>query len=112
MNCTYAEASERPASSAAVFLQYRSDSAHQDLDISLYAPSQRGPVYDELIRGDGWKRVVSDGQAIHVTKAGFQTQAWLERDGTFAFLMSETLSPDEITKIAASFTPAPAISDV
>jgi hypothetical protein len=52
---------------------------------------------------------------IRVTKRdalGPQTQAHLERDGTFVFLMSETLNSDQLVTIAAGLKPAPSTSSI
>jgi hypothetical protein len=52
---------------------------------------------------------------IRVTKRdarGPQTQAHLERDGTFVFLMSETLNSDQLATLAAGLKPAPTSSSI
>jgi len=52
---------------------------------------------------------------IRVTKprsAGPQTQAHLERDGTFVFLMSETLNGDQLATIAGGLKPAPSTNSI
>ncbi len=49
----------------------------------------------------------ADGCLAFVTKAGYQTQAHVERDGTFVFLMSENLGRDELATIAARLKLAP-----
>jgi hypothetical protein len=68
-----------------------------------------------MTSGDGWEDVVHDGTRVRVTKKdarGPQAQAHLERDGTFVFLMSETLNRTQLAKIAASLKPAPSTSSI
>jgi hypothetical protein len=111
-HCTYVAASERPPRPAQVSLNYRSDDGHQSVSITEMAAADRPAHYDQLIAGEGWQDASSDGGAIRVTKAGNQTQAHTERDGTFVFLMSETLGRDELTTIAARLKPAPNTSSI
>jgi hypothetical protein len=59
--------------------------------------------------------VIRDGITIRLSKpgaAGNRTQAHLEREGTFVFLMSETLGAEPLTNIAAGLRPAPSTSSV
>jgi hypothetical protein len=45
---------------------------------------------------------------VKVKPAGFgQAQAYLEREGTFAFLVSDNLTGDQLATIAAGLRPAP-----
>jgi hypothetical protein len=115
VHCVFVEPSERPPWPAQVSLNYNSEDGHESVNISQCAANEKQSQYDELIRGDGWDKVVRDGITIGVTKpgsAGNQAQAHLERDGTFVFLMSETLGPEQLTSIAAGLKPAPSTSGI
>jgi hypothetical protein len=108
-HCDYREACERPPTQARVALYYRSDDGHESVHIALVAAEDRAG-YDELTRGDAWQDVDRDGTVVRVTKPGSpggQTQAHIERDGTFVFLMSETLNGDQLATLAARLKPAP-----
>jgi hypothetical protein len=106
-HCIYVPASERPPRPEQVSLDYRSDDGHQSVSIIEMAAADRPAHYDQLIAGDGWQDVPHDGIVVRVTKAGSQTQAHAERDGTFVFLMSENLGRDELARVAARLKPAP-----
>lgn len=111
-NCIYVPASERPPRPAQVSLSYRSDDGHESVSINEMSAADRPAHYDQMIAGDGWQNVPCDGIVVRVTKAGSQTQAHIERDGTFAFLMSENLGRDELATIAARLKPAPNTSSI
>jgi hypothetical protein len=106
-HCIYIAASERPPRPAQVSLNYRSDDGHQSVSIIEMAAADRPAHYDQMIAGDGWQDVPHDDIVVRVTKAGNQTQAHAERDGTFVFLMSENLGRDELATIAARLKLAP-----
>jgi hypothetical protein len=115
VHCVFVERSERPPSPPQVSLNYNSDDGHERVTISQAAVNNAPSQYCEMIRGDGWDEVIRDGTTIRVTKpgaAGSQTQAHLEREGTFVFLMSETLGAEQITTIAAGLRPAPSTSSI
>jgi hypothetical protein len=115
LHCVFIQASDRPPAPAQVRLQYRSESGHESVNVSQTPATDRGSIYDELTRGDGWDEVVRNGTAIHVMKpgaAGHQVQAHVERDGTFVFLMSATLTSDQFATTAAGLRPAPSISSI
>lgn len=115
LHCVFLEPSDRPPAPAQVSLQYRSKSGHESVQLSQTAAAQRPSIYDELTRGDGWEEVTRDGIVLHVTKprpGGPQVQAHVERDGTFVFVMSETLSFEQHTTIVAALSPAPSTSDI
>ncbi len=107
-HCQYRDPSERPAHAARVALYYRSDDGHESVHITQVAVADRAG-FDELTRGEGWQDVTRDSTVVRVTKpgpAGGQTQAHLERAGTFVFLMSETLDGDQLATLAARLKPA------
>ncbi|MGA2007875.1 MAG: hypothetical protein ABSH27_09995 [Solirubrobacteraceae bacterium] len=113
--CMFFEASDRPPNPPHISLQYRSEDGHESVSIAEMAAADSGPSYDQLKQGDGWQDVTIEGTAIRVTKPGFrgpQRQAHLERDGTFVFLTSETLSGEDLAKIAAGLKPAPTTSSL
>ena len=60
-----------------------------------------------MIADDGWHTVTHDGAAVQVRAPGAQTQAHIERDGTFVLLTSETLSGARLAAIAAGLKPVP-----
>ncbi len=108
-HCQYRDPSQWPAHSARVALLYQSEDGHESVHITEVAVEDRAG-FDELTRGNGWQDVTRDSTMLRVTKpgaAGGQTQAHLERDGTFVFLMSETLNGDQLASLAARLKPAP-----
>jgi uncharacterized protein YggE len=107
----YIEAMQRPPAPATVVLEYRSDYPPQGVQISQSAAGERGSVFDELTGGSGWQQIVCEGAVVHAAATGHQTQAHLERAGTFVFLMSETLTVEQISSIAAGLVPAPDTRD-
>jgi hypothetical protein len=82
---------------------------------SQFSTTDRPSGYEQLTRGDGWQDVERDGTVVRVTKPdarGPQAQAHVERDGTFVFLMSETLNSGQLAKLAAGLKPAPTTSNI
>ena len=116
LHCDFLEASERPPAPTQVSLQYRSESGHENVHLSQSSAADRPSIYDELTSGDGWDEVTRDETVIRVTKptahGHAQVQAHLERDGTFVFLTSETLSSEQLITIAAGLRPAPRMSGI
>jgi hypothetical protein len=112
MHCVYIEPSQRPRAPASVALDYRSDSGHESVHISQQSAADKDSVFNELTAGHGWHEVVRDGTVIHVAKGGLQAQVHLERAGTFVFLMSETLSVEQLATIAAGLVLAPSTSGI
>jgi outer membrane lipoprotein-sorting protein len=115
VHCVFVEPSERPVSPAHLSLNYNSEDGHERVNLSQCAANEKQSQYDELIRGKRWDEVIRDGTTIRVSKpgaAGNQTQAHLEREGTFVFLMSETLGAEPLTNIAAGLRAAPSNSSV
>jgi hypothetical protein len=114
-HCAFFEASDRPSKPAHVWLQYRSEDGHESVSLSEMAATDSGPTYGRMTQEDRWHDVTVEGTVVHVTKPGSpssQKQAHLERDGTFVFLHSETLSGDDLAKIAARLKPAPTASSL
>lgn len=116
LHCDFVGPSDRPPAPAVLLLQYRSDSGHESVNLSEFSAAERPSIYDELARGDGWEEVIRGGATVRVTKRGQfghgQVQAFVERDGTFVFLMSESLSGEQLTRVAAALTPAPDTSGI
>jgi hypothetical protein len=116
VHCVFVEPSQRPPWPAQVSLNYSSDDGHESVSLSQSSAADRSPEWhDQMTSGDGWEDVVHDGTRVRVTKKdarGPQAQAHLERDGTFVFLMSETLNRTQLAKIAASLKPAPSTSSI
>lgn len=115
VHCVFVEPSDRPPSPAQVALNYSSDDGHESFSLSESSASERDSVFEELTRGEGWEEVIRDGTVVRVTKPasrGPQVQAHLECDGTFVFLMSETLNGDQLATIAGGLKPAPSTSNI
>lgn len=107
--CMFIGASERLSSPAQVSLSYRSDDGHQSISISQAAPADGRSPYEHVISNDRWQETIRAGTTVRVTKPGSgQAQAHVERDGTFAFLVSDNLTADELVSIASSLRPVPA----
>jgi len=106
-HCIYIAASEAPAATRAGLTQLPVRRRPPSVSIIEMAAADRPAHYDQMIAGDGWQDVPHDDIVVRVTKAGNQTQAHAERDGTFVFLMSENLGRDELATIAARLKPAP-----
>jgi hypothetical protein len=107
VHCVFIEPSQRPPQPASVLLNYRSDDGHESVSLSQYDASDKPGQYDLMIASDGWQTTTHDGTAVQVQSGGPQFQAHIERDGTFVFLTSETLSGDRLAAIAAGLKPAP-----
>jgi hypothetical protein len=107
VHCVFIEPSQRPPRPASVSVNYRSDDGHESVSLSQYAASSKPGQYDLMIADDGWRAITHDGTAVQVRRGGPQSQAHIERDGTFVFLSSETLSGDRLAAIAAGLKRAP-----
>lgn len=93
---------------AGVSLNYRSDDGYESVSISESSTTDRPSGYEQLT--SGWQDVERDGTVVRVTKRdarGPQAQAHLDRNGTFVFLVSDNLTADQLTTIAAGLRPAP-----
>lgn len=109
IHCVFIERSVRPPQEAGVALNYNSDDGHQSVSLSQYAASNKPGQYDLMIANKDWpwQTITHDGIAVQVRRGGPQSQAHIERDGTFVFLSSETLSEDRLATLAAGLKPAP-----
>ncbi len=108
MHCSFFEASQRPPSPAQVSLSYRSDDGHESISIDQMAAADRSSHhYENMVNTDDWQETTRDGTPIKVRPGGGQAQAHLERNGTFVFLVSDNLTTDQLTTIAAGLRPAP-----
>lgn len=114
VHCTFIEPSRRPPSPAQVSLGYRSDDGHHSISISQIASADRpSHHYENMINDDDWQDVTRDGTSVKVRPAAWgQAQAHLEREGTFVFLVSDSLTNDELATIAAGLRPAPTSSGI
>jgi hypothetical protein len=111
VHCLFIEASQRPPSPAQVSLSYRSDDGHQSISISQRAAADQ--QYEIMIDEENWREVTHDGTSVKVRPAEWgQAQAHLERDGTFAFLVSDNLTSDQLATIAAGLRPAPSTGSI
>jgi hypothetical protein len=109
VHCVFVEASQRPPSPPQVSLSYRSDDGHESVSIDQIAAGDRAAHhYENMVAGDDWQDATRNGATVKVRPAGFgQAQAYLEREGTFAFLVSDNLTGDQLATIAAGLRPAP-----
>lgn len=110
--CASIEPSHRPPSPAAISLAYHSDDGHQSVSPSEYAAGEKPDQYELMISNDDWPRrtITSNGTEVRVrtpSDPSSQAQAYIERSETFVFLMSETLTGDELATLAAGLKPAP-----
>jgi hypothetical protein len=114
VHCTSFDASQRPPSPAQVSLSYRSDDGHESVSISQMAATDRAAHhYENMVNTDDWQEMTRDGTSVKVRPAGWgQAQAHVEREGTFAFLMSDNLTGDQLVTIAASLRPAPSSGSI
>ena len=113
VHCMFIEASQRPPLAAHVSLSYRSDDGHQSVSISQMAAADAGHRHMNMIDDENWQEVARDGTSVKVRPAEWpQAQAYLEREGTFAFLVSDNLTGDQLATIAAGLRPAPSTSSI
>jgi hypothetical protein len=114
MRCTFYEASQRRSSPAELILGYRSGDGHESVSITQLAATDRASHhYENMVNTKQWQTVTRDGTTVRTRPADFgQAQAYLERDGTFAFLVSDNLTNEQLATIAARLIPAPATSSI
>jgi outer membrane lipoprotein-sorting protein len=114
VSCTLVEASQRPPSPVQVSLGYRSDDGHESISISQMATADRASHhYENMVNDESWEEMSGDGPMVKVRPAGWgQAQAHLQRDGTFAFLVSDNLTTNQLGTIAAGLTPAPSTGSI
>ena len=66
-----------------------------------------------MINDENWQEVARDGTSVRVRPAEWaQAQAQIERDGTFVFLVSHSITVDELATIAAGLRPAPSTGSI
>jgi hypothetical protein len=110
---TLTEAQQRPPTPALVSLSYRSDDGHQSISISQIAAADASRQYGHIIDDENWQEVARDGTSVRVRPAEWpQAQAHIERHGTFAFLVSDNLTGDQLATIAAGLKPAPSTGGI
>lgn len=107
-HCMFLEASQRPPSPPQVSLSYRSGDGHESVSIDQIAAADRASHhYENMVAGDNWQDAIPDA-TVKVRPPGWgQAQAYLEREGTFVFLVSDNLTGNQIATIAAGLRPAP-----
>jgi hypothetical protein len=104
--------SQRPPSAACVSINYRSHDGHESVSLSEYAAGDQPDQYNLMLNHDEWQTLTRNGADVKVRAPGSQTQAHIERDETFVFLTSETLTAEQLAIIAAGLKPAPRASGV
>jgi hypothetical protein len=110
--CAFIEPAQRPPSPACISLIYHSDDGHESVSLSEYAAADTPDQYELMSKADDWRTVTRDGADIRVRTPGSQNQAYIEREGTFAFLISETLTGDQLATLAAGLKPAPSTNSI
>ncbi len=106
VHCIFIERSQRPPRPPSVSVNYSSDDGHESVSLSEYAVADKPLQYDLVMAGDGWQTLTHDGTPVQIRRGGPQSQAQIQREGTFVFLTSETLSGDQLAAIAAGLKPA------
>ena len=109
---TFIEPSLRPPSAACVSINFRSHDGHESVSLSQHAVGDQPDQYSLMLKRDDWQTTTRNGTDVKVRALGGQTQAHVERDETFVFLTSETLTAEQLTTIAAGLKPAPASSSI
>jgi hypothetical protein len=109
---TFIAPSQRPPSAACVSVHFRSDDGHESVSLSQYAVGDQPDQYNLMLKRDDWQTATLNGTDVRVRALGGQTQAQIERDGTFVFLTSETLTAEQLRTIAAGLKPAPGTSSI
>lgn len=113
VHCVFVDASDRPPSPPQVSLNYRSDDGHESVSISQMALADRSSHhYENMINSGDWEAITRNGTTVKVRRGGSQSQAHIERDGTFAFLVSDNLAADQLATLATGLRPAPASSSI
>jgi hypothetical protein len=113
VHCMFKEPNQRPPTPALVSLSYRSDDGHQSISISQIAAADASRQYGHIIDDENWQEVARDGTSVRVRPAEWpQAQAHIERHGTFAFLVSDNLTGDQLATIAAGLRPAPSTGSI
>lgn len=116
VNCVFVEASEKPRWPAQVSINYSSDDASESVSLlQASAPGLPGEWVEQLTTGKKWEQLVKHDTLVTILRPdehGPQVQAHLERNGTFVFLMSETLDADELATLAAGLKPASSTSTI
>ena len=113
VHCVFVDASQRPPAPAQVMLSYRSDDGHQSISISQMAAAEASQQYGQMTADENWLEVAHDGAPVRVRPAEWgQAQAYLERAGTFVFVVSEDLTGEQLATIAAGLRPAPNVGTI
>jgi hypothetical protein len=110
VHCVFIAGSQRPPSPAHASLSYRSDDGHQSISISQMAAADHS--YEHMINDENWQEVDRDGTSVIRPAEWPQSQAYIERDGTFGFLVSDNLTGDQLATIAAGLRPAPSTGSI
>jgi hypothetical protein len=111
MHCMLIEASQRPPHPAHLSLSYHSSDGHESVSIAQSAAAEN--QYANMINDENWQEMDRGGTSVNVRPAEWgQAQAYIERDGTFAFLVSDNLTSDQLATIAAGLRPAPSTGSI
>ncbi|MEE6140663.1 hypothetical protein SKC41_30680 [Mycobacterium sp. 050128] len=113
VHCVLVEASQRPPAPAQVSLSYYSDDGHQSVTISQMTAADASQQYGHMTADKNWQEAAHGELPVRVRPAEWsQAQAYLERDGTFVFLVSDNLTGDHLATIAAGLRPAPSAGSI
>lgn len=115
-HCVFVHRAERPPRPPQVLLSYRSDSGHEGVSLSQSSAGERPQAYEQFIHDESWGEVTVNGTVVHLNRAAgsgrVRTQAYVERYGSFVLITSETLTGEQVARIAASLIPVPGSSEV
>ena len=109
VRCSYFAGAERPPSGPRVSINYRSDSAHEDLSIGESAASDPDPIH--VADRSDWEHIDRGGHALLVRARGErfpESQVRVERDGTRVYMFSSSLARERMIELAAGLVAAPA----
>ncbi|MGH2892963.1 MAG: hypothetical protein ACRDPM_06815 [Solirubrobacteraceae bacterium] len=108
---TFSEPSQRPPSAACVLINYHAEDGHESVSLSEYAAGDQPDQYNLMLEHGEWQTITRDGVDVRV-RPGSQGQAHIERDGTFVFLSSETITAEQLASLTATLKPAPTTSTI
>ena len=112
VQCRLIKPSNRPPSPMQLGLIYRSTDGHESVSLTQAAAGVSNP-YGQIGNKEDWEELTQDGSTVMARPANWgQAQVYLERDGTFVYLMSDNLTRDQLLRIAAGLRPAPSTSSI
>ncbi len=112
VQCRLMKSSNRPHSPIQLWLIYHSTDGHESVSLTQAGAGVSNP-YGQIGNKEDWEELTQDGSTVMARPANWgQAQVYLERDGTFVYLMSDNLTRDQLLRIAAGLRPAPSTSSI